>query len=142
MSEDQLQAQLWQHIWNKHPNFRGHMWAVPNAAIGKILTPKDALQANKMKATGLLEGVWDLHIFYKNQFYIIETKFGNNKLSVDHIDKKGKKHRGQKEWGEMMVSNGAISFVYYDLQTGIDFIENIIFCRKFSTLAVWQLTVT
>lgn len=126
MTEDQLQAKFWAWAWNSYPEARRHMWAVPNSAIGMILNQKDLMQANKMKATGLLEGVWDLHIFWHNKFHIIETKIPGGRLSIDHVDSKGRKHYGQKEWGEMMVSHGAISHVYYSLEEGQAIFRQII----------------
>lgn len=124
-SEDQLQKQFWEWAWNTYPQFRFQMWAVPNGAIGKIETKKEAIQASKMKATGLLEGVWDLHCFNNGKFHIIETKFGNNGLTVTHIDKKGKKHYGQKEWGELMAEHGAIRHIYRSLEEGKQVYESI-----------------
>ncbi len=125
-SEDQLQALFWKTVWNNYPQLRRHMWAVPNSALGQINTTQQAIQANKLKATGLLEGVFDFHIFYLGNFHIIETKFGNNGLTVDRIDKKGKKHFGQKEWGEIMVAHGATSHIYRTLAEGILIIEKIL----------------
>lgn len=108
LSEDQLQAQLWKWAWNTYPKFRGMMWAVPNAAIGQIVSKKDIIQAQKMEATGLLKGVWDLHAYPVNgPLHIIETKFGANGLSKE-----------QTWWGDIMVSNGAVRHIYYDLEQG------------------------
>ena len=104
-SEDQLQAAAWILAWNEYPALRRHIWHVPNGGS------RNAIEAAKLKATGQLAGVWDWHCFYQNKFYIIEFKVGNNQLTVDRVDSKGKKHFGQKEWGELMVTNGATAFV-------------------------------
>jgi len=125
LTEDQQQAKFWEWAWNTHPQFRRQMWAVPNSAIGQIISKKDAIQAQKMKATGLLEGVWDMHCFNKNQFSIIEMKVKGNYLTVDHIDAKGKKHYGQKEWGELMASHGAIRYVCYSFEEAISAFNKI-----------------
>jgi len=126
LSEDQLQAHFWEWAWNSHPQFRRQMWAVPNGAIGRIITLKDQVQANKMKATGLLEGVWDLHCFHFGKYHIIETKIGNNQLSVDRIEN-NKKHFGQKEWGELMAKHGAIRHIYRTLEEGQQIYRSIFF---------------
>lgn len=102
LSEDQLQAKCFQWAWNELPATRRLIWAVPNGGL------RDKIVAAQMQSTGLLEGVWDMHFYWFNQFHIIEFKVGKNKLTVDRIDKKGKKHFGQKEWGELMAKHGAI----------------------------------
>ena len=114
-SEEQLQATFWKWAWNTHHIARRCMWAVPNSAIGIIVSRKDIIQAEKMKATGLLKGVWDLHLFWKGRFYIIETKFGSNGLSDD-----------QKEWGDLMASHGAVRHIYRTLEEGVKIFESII----------------
>ena len=104
ISEDRLQSDIWVRAWTEYPEARRHMWAVPN---GFYMTASDARIA---RATGLLPGVWDLHLFWYGHFYIFENKVGNNQLTVDRIVN-GKKHFGQKEWGELMVAHGAKSYV-------------------------------
>lgn len=92
-SEDQLQAYLWKIARNEFPKSNRHIWAVPNA--GK----RSDYEQQKLKATGLLKGVWDLHCFYGGKFYIFELKFGKNKLDPD-----------QKRWGALMIEQGAIHY--------------------------------
>ena len=104
ISEDVLQAKCWEWAWNTYPQLRRKFWAVPNGGW------RNAIEASKLKATGTLEGVWDMHCYVKKQFYIIEFKVGGNQLTVDRVVK-GKKHFGQKEWGEIMEAEGAIKFV-------------------------------
>lgn len=111
VTEDQLQAIFWEWAWNTYPQFRRHMWAVCNGL------PLPPILANKAKSTGLLAGVWDLHVFYKGKFHIIETKIGNNQLTIDRVVK-GKKVFGQKEWGELMAEHGAIRHIYRTLEEG------------------------
>lgn len=124
-SEDQLQAKFWEYCWNNYPQARKCMWAVPNSAIGELLTKKDAIRISTLKATGLLSGVWDLHMFWHGKFHIIESKVGNNQLTVDRIIN-GKKVYGQKEWGELMASHGATRHIYRTLEEGIAIFESII----------------
>ena len=104
ISEDVLQARCYEWAWNNHPRLRRRMWAVPNGGW------RNAIEAQKLKATGTLEGVWDFHIYLAKQLYIIEFKVGSNQLTVDRVVK-GKRHYGQKEWGEIMEREGAINFV-------------------------------
>jgi hypothetical protein len=111
ISEERLQAQFWEWAWNTYPQFRRLMWAVPNS------TNTNAIQASRLKATGLLPGVWDLHVLYKREYHIIETKIGDNKLTVDRVVN-GRKTYGQYEWGELMAANGATRHIYYTLEEG------------------------
>lgn len=120
MSEDQLQAAFWAWAWNTHPTARRLMWAVPN---GLNLSIQHAQLA---KATGLLAGVWDLHLFWQGTLHIIETKIGSNQLTVDRIVN-GKKVYGQKEWGELMAAHGAVRHIYRTLDEGKKIFESIIF---------------
>lgn len=108
ISEDRLQAEIWTKAWNEYPEARRCMWAVPN---GFKLPPR---LANIAKATGLLSGVWDLHLYWRHQLYVFEQKIDNNQLTVDRIIK-GKKIYGQKEWGEIMRREGAITFIIRDI---------------------------
>jgi len=109
MTEDQLQAQFYQHVWNHYPQLRRCIWSVPNGGSRHIM------EAVKLKATGMLSGVWDLHVFYRGRFYIIETKVGRNSLSA-----------AQQQWRDIMLQQGAEAFVYRTLEEGIAIIEYII----------------
>lgn len=109
MTEDQLQAKFFQHVWNHYPQLRRCMWAVPNGGY------RNKMEAIKLKATGTIAGVWDLHLFYKGNFYIIETKVGRNKLS-----------KAQEQWRDVMIENGAHAFVYYTFEEGIAIIQAIL----------------
>lgn len=103
-TEDQLQARIWARLWNNYPNLRRLCWHVPNQ--GSSL--KEGI---RLQAMGVLPGVWDLHMFIKGQFHIWEIKTGTNQLTKDRVDRKGRKHYGQKEWGELMAANGAIRHI-------------------------------
>lgn len=118
-SEDQIQAAFWLRAWNEYPHARRHMWAVPN---GLHLAP---IHAAKAKSTGLLSGVWDLHLFWAGQFHIIETKRPGQTLTVDRVVN-GKKVYGQKEWGGLMASHGAIRHIYTSVEEGIKIFESIV----------------
>lgn len=110
MSEDKLQAKLFQWVWNSQIIPRGCMWAVPNG--GK----RDKITANTLKATGVVSGVWDLHVFYKGKFFIIETKTEAGRLSAS-----------QKEWKKTMIEHGAAKcYVYRNLEEGKEIIYDIL----------------
>ncbi len=71
MNEDQLQAAAWKLMWNEFPDLRHHIWHVPNGGS------RNQAEGVKLKAMGVLEGVWDWHCFYHGKFTIIEFKVGN-----------------------------------------------------------------
>ena len=132
MTEDQLQAAFWEKTWNNYPQARKNMWAVPNAGN------RNPVEASKLKATGMLSSVWDLHLFWHGKFHIIETKVGDNQLTVDRMMKvpgsnppRFKKVYGQKEWGELMASHGAIRHIYRTLEEGIAIFESITGLKPF-----------
>lgn len=125
-SEAELQADFWKWAWNTHPEAQHHMWAVPNDAVGRITTLEQQKKANLLKATGLLGGVWDLHLFWEGTLHIIETKLPGNYLTTTRIDSKGRKHYGQREWGERMATHGAQRHIYQTLQQGMDMYEGIL----------------
>lgn len=118
-TEDQIQAEFWRRAWNEYPHARRHMWAVPN---GLKLSP---INAQLAKSTGLLSGVWDLHLFWRGTLHIIETKRPGQQLTVDRVVN-GKKVYGQKEWGELMASHGAIRHIYHTVDEGIEIFRSIV----------------
>lgn len=111
------------------------MWSVPNDAIGELTSLKDILRINELKATGLMPGVWDLHLFWRDpidgigKLHIIETKLPGQQLTQDRIvrsDGRERKVYGQKEWGELMASHGAIRHIYHTLEEGVAIFEGIV----------------
>lgn len=119
MTEEQIQAEFWRRSWNEFPGLRRHMWAVPNGIhVNKI-------EAAKAKAMGLLPGVWDLHLFWRGQFHIIETKTETGRLTTDRIIN-GKKVFGQQQWGELMAEHGAIRHIYRSADEGIQMLRSIV----------------
>lgn len=104
-SEDQLQAQIWKRLWNEYPLLRRRVWHVPNQGSSQR-------EGVRLQAMGVLAGVWDLHLYLRGQYVIFEGKVGANQLTRDRVDRHGRKHFGQKEWGEIMTAEGAWSFVF------------------------------
>lgn len=103
MSENQLQATIFQWAWNTYPQTRYCLWAVPNG--GK----RNKIEAQKLKATGTLAGVHDLHFIWKGIFYTFELKVGNNKLSSDQV-----------KFKNAIESQGAKCF---EIRTFIEFVK-------------------
>ncbi|HEY9196653.1 MAG TPA: hypothetical protein VIM77_10320, partial [Mucilaginibacter sp.] len=52
--------------------------------------------AMKLRAMGVVPGVYDIHIFYRNSYHIIDFKHGYSNLSD-----------AQEKWGTIMQSQGA-----------------------------------
>ena len=71
MSEAKLQAEFFKLV-NNDPFFRYCIWSTPNDAFLGNDTKQRAIQANKLKATGLLKGVWDLTIQKNSKLFFIE----------------------------------------------------------------------
>lgn len=108
-SEERIQGEFFQWVWNSQIIPRGCMWAVPNGGF------RDRRTANVLKATGVVSGVWDLHIFYKGKFYILETKTQNGRLSKE-----------QENWLKLMQENGVAGhFIYRTLEEGKTIIKKI-----------------
>lgn len=109
LSEDRLQAEFFKWVWNTYPELRRKLWSVPNGGY------RNKVEAMKLKATGMISGVWDLHLYYRGEFHIIESKVGRNKLSKE-----------QEEWCRLMEGEGAKSHVYYTLEEGKAIISGIL----------------
>ena len=104
-TEDQMQANIWKRLWNEYPALRRLIWHVANQGASQR-------EGVRLQAMGVLAGVWDLHMYYRKQYVIFEGKVGNNQLTRDWVDRRGKKHFGQYEWGELMATNGAWRYVF------------------------------
>lgn len=107
--EDNLQAECYQYFHNTFPKLRKLLWAVPNGGLRK------ESEARRLKATGVVPGVHDLHLFYGNQFYTFELKVGNNSLSED-----------QKEFWTKIESQGGICYEIRDFETFKSIIHKIV----------------
>jgi len=108
MTEDQFQAKCWQWVWNNYPETRHCLWAVPNGGERTLEV------AVKLKATGVLSGVHDMHFLWDGQFYTFEFKVGNNHLTKTTITTSPGGGRrvvyGQEEWGASMYAQGGVWF--------------------------------
>jgi len=102
MTEDQLQAKLYQYLNNtyglKFHEKRMLIFAVPNGGS------RNSIEATKLKATGVLAGVSDLIIIFDSQILFLELKVTN-----------GIQSQVQKDFEQRINSNGfdyRIAFSY------------------------------
>lgn len=65
-----------------------------------------SMRIAKMKAAGLVPGVYDLHFFWRDTLHIFELKVDYNKLSAEQV-----------QWGEAMIRHGAKAYLCYDIET-------------------------
>jgi hypothetical protein len=77
--EDILQAKCYQWFHNNYPHLRKTLWAIPNGGS------RNKYEAMKLKATGTVKGVHDLHFLHNSIFYTFELKVNENILSDDQI---------------------------------------------------------
>lgn len=103
-TEDRLQSVIWRRLWNQYPQLRRLVWHVPNQG-------SSTREGVRLQGMGVLAGVWDIHMLWMGVFHIWELKVGSNQLTRDRVDKKGRKHFGQVEWGELMSKHGAIRHI-------------------------------
>jgi hypothetical protein len=103
--------QFARYAWHAYPELWG-LYAIPNG--GK----RDKIAAAKLKAEGVLAGVWDLHLPVPCGNYTglwIEIKAGNDRLS-----------KAQEEFGEYVRRHGHATCIAYTVQEAIDSIMEYI----------------
>lgn len=89
MTEDQLQAQIFQWHWNNLPQERGLLFHVNNKA-------RNAIEGNKFKAMGVIPGVSDL----------IYLKPGGVPLFMELKTEVGTQSTVQREWERSITDAG------------------------------------
>lgn len=67
MTEDNLQATIFQWHWNNRPSERGQLFHVNQKA-------RNAIEGNRMKAMGVVPGVSDLIYIRRGSFYLLNLK--------------------------------------------------------------------
>ena len=116
MSEAKLQAEFFKLV-NNDPFFRYCIWSTPNDAFLGNDPKQRAIQANKLKSTGLLKGVWDLTIQKNSKLFFIESKIGTNVLTAE-----------QKHFRDVRIENGVPEdhfFIYKTIDEGIEVLKKI-----------------
>lgn len=88
MTEEQLQAQIFQFHWNNYPNERKRLFHVNNKA-------KNRIEGNQMKARGVVAGVSDLVYIAPGKVIFIELKTADGVQSKD-----------QKEFEQQCIATG------------------------------------
>jgi hypothetical protein len=80
-SEEALQQKCCFWFHNTYPNLRGLLFAVPNGGA------RSAKEGKALKLTGVVSGVSDLILLYKQKAYMIELKTmqKNSKQSVNQL---------------------------------------------------------
>lgn len=83
-SHNSLQSQCHLWLWNQHPELR----YLSHANINNLTTetPDARIQMAKLKAIGLVKGVFDYELFYRGVLYCFDFKVGADKLSQDQIN--------------------------------------------------------
>lgn len=113
ISEDRLQSDCFQWFHNTYLDLRGLLWHVPNGGS------RNAHEANKLKAMGVVAGVADLHFYYKGQLHLFELKTEIGRLSP-----------AQELWLAKIEYQGAKVKIIRDLETFKLFINLIIDGRE------------
>lgn len=98
-NEDQFQAACFEWAWNYLPQTRRLLWHVPNGGA------RNAKEASKLKAMGVVPGVFDLHLLWHGVLWVIELKVGLNSQSNEQI-----------KWGEAVRAHGAQTYEIRDLE--------------------------
>ena len=93
-NEDRIQQECYNYFWNNYPKLRKLLFAVPNGGH------RNAIEAVKFKATGVVPGVSDMILLYNNTPYCFELK-----------TETGTQSKTQKEW-ELIIEEQEI---YYKL---------------------------
>jgi hypothetical protein len=101
MTEDQLQAQIFQWHWNNVPAERGLLFHVQQKA-------RNAIEGNRFKAMGVVAGVSDL----------IYLKPGGKPILVELKTETGTQSPAQREWQQKAESAG---YSYQIIRTLADF---------------------
>jgi hypothetical protein len=104
MTEDQFQAKCFEWAWNAYPQTRRLIWAVPNGAWFKNFAI-----AQKMKATGLVAGVSDLHFVWDGTLYCFELKVSRNVCNELQI-----------KWQELTTQQGVVNYVLNESESGFE----------------------
>lgn len=93
LSEIQLQSRCYQAFWNKYPEYRRCLFAVPNGGT------RNAVEAMSLKASGLVPGIPDMIFLCKGRAYGLEFKTETGRVS----DEQAKCHEAFSRQGVSVV---------------------------------------
>lgn len=95
MSHDQLQSAVHLWMWNQHPELRQLFHSnfsdikiiesALRATTGQSIGQARGIIISKLKAVGLVKGVFDHELLYKGQMYFFDTKIPPDHLSPEQI---------------------------------------------------------
>lgn len=105
-SEIQIQREIWETIWKRHPEARRLLFHVPNES-----TYNNSQQAS----SGVIPGVPDMLFVWRGFTWYFELKDDTGRLS-DY----------QKVFHAQLATQGVDVYVFYSAKPCIEMIENII----------------
>jgi len=108
-SEDAIQSDFFQSVWNKFPQTRHLLFAVPNGGRRTVT------EAAKFKATGVVAGIPDMCFCWDGKIYGIEVKTETGVLSPN-----------QKKVHAAWEAQNIEVFVIRSAKEGLKIIESII----------------
>lgn len=106
MTEEQLQASIFQNHWNYYTHERKCLFHVNNKAKNKI-------EGNQMKAKGVVAGVSDFIYLAKN----------GKVLFIELKTDEGKQSKEQKEFEQIAKDRGHLYFVVRSVKEFFDLIQ-------------------
>lgn len=108
MTEDQLQAQIWQYHWNNYPDQRGLLFHVNNKARNRI-------EGAHMKAKGVVPGVSDL----------IYLRPGGKPVLMELKTETGAQSPEQSKWQRAVEAAGYEYVIIRSLASALPFFGNL-----------------
>lgn len=109
VTEDQLQAQIFQWHWNNRPNERGLLFHVNQKA-------RNAIEGNRMKAMGVVAGVSDF----------IYLKPGGKPLLIELKIESGTQSDNQKDWQKFVEKAGYDYIIIRSLNEAISLFPDFV----------------
>ena len=106
--EDQLQMDCVMLFTLKYPKLVGLLFMVHN-------TPRNAIDGIRLKRMGMVRGVADLAFLYNGKSYYLEMKI-----------KTGKQSKEQKEWEQLITSQGFQYVIIRSIDEFLGFISSVV----------------
>lgn len=109
LSEDKIQASLFEKVWNQLPQTRRCLFSIPNGGT------RNQIEAVKLRATGLVAGEPDLIFIWNGKAYGIEMKTSTGILSEKQI-------LAHKAWKKQQTD----VYIFRDSEIGFNLIKCIV----------------
>ena len=98
-TEDRIQSDFIQGLWNDYPRTRGLCYHIPN---GGLRTQREAVT---LRAMGVVAGIPDIHLAIAacgyNSLYI-EFKTSTARMNTDHVKQQEKIHEALRSAGHLV----------------------------------------